>query len=267
MKILTGKKILIVDASTFVCEAIKSDLETQGALIATETGSDAALMKIIRWHPDLIISAVEIGRINGFDLCLILKLMPEYAGIPVIIMSSNEKDIATRKAADAGADHYVPKNAEMFVALRLTARQILEPAAKSGHAERKKRDIRSALVVDDSRVMRKVITNILHGIGVEKITEAENGIAALTELKKFSPDLVITDWNMPEMTGIELIQAMRKCPEYNSIPIAMVTTETGQQEVAEAKAAGADAHLCKPFSAQAMKKMIASLQDGDHLSA
>jgi two-component system chemotaxis response regulator CheY len=151
----------------------------------------------------------------------------------------------------------------MFVTLRLTARQILDPSSKNGHADRKKRVIRSALVVDDSRVMRKVIINILHGIGIEKISEAENGLEGLTQLKKSVPDLVISDWNMPEMTGIEMIHAIRKCPEYNSIPIAMVTTETGQQEVAEARAAGADAHLCKPFSVEAMNRMIASIQDGD----
>ena len=260
MEALNGKKVFVLDPSTFFREAIKAEMEKLGALVETGQTSDAALMQIIRWHPDLLITGVVVGQITGYDLCLILKLMPEHAGIPVFIMSSNEKDIALRQAADAGADHYVQKDSKLIANLARLACQVIGAEVQASTRDQSRKAIRRALVVDDSRVMRKVISNILRtGLGIETILEAEHGVEGLERLKESDVDLIVSDWNMPKMNGLEFVRHVRENRKYNAIPIAMVTTEGGKKEVAEARAAGADAHLCKPFSVQAMKDMIARL--------
>jgi len=71
--------------------------------------ADKALLEIIDWSPDALITGVEIGNINGFDLCMILKMIPEYAGMPIILLSSHESAKASRRAAEVGADFYIKK--------------------------------------------------------------------------------------------------------------------------------------------------------------
>jgi two-component system chemotaxis response regulator CheY len=105
-----------------------------------------------------------------------------------------------------------------------------------------------ALVIDDSRTVRLVIGNILRETGME-VQEAANGREAL-ELMARRPDidLVLVDWNMPEMNGLEFIRAVRGRPAHDAVRILMVTTETGGEQVAQALGAGADEYLMKPFT-------------------
>ena len=110
MAALQHKKILILDRSKVIRESLGAELERSGAEVQNYDSSESALLDIIHWHPDLIITSVEVGTISGFDLCLILKLMPEYAAIPIIIISSGEKDVVKHRASDVGADFYVPKD-------------------------------------------------------------------------------------------------------------------------------------------------------------
>jgi two-component system chemotaxis response regulator CheY len=104
------------------------------------------------------------------------------------------------------------------------------------------------LVIDDSRAIRIIIASILKELGME-VLEASNGREGLEQLT-FEPDieLVLVDWNMPEMNGLEFIQTMRAQATYNHIRIMMVTTETEQSQVIRALEAGANEYLMKPFT-------------------
>jgi two-component system chemotaxis response regulator CheY len=105
-----------------------------------------------------------------------------------------------------------------------------------------------ALVIDDSRAMRSIIGGILRGLGFE-VGEAGNGVEGLVKLAQpEKPDLVMVDWNMPEMNGIDFVRAARKRPEFNTVRIVMVTTETEMARMAEALASGADEYVMKPFT-------------------
>ena len=104
------------------------------------------------------------------------------------------------------------------------------------------------LVVDDFATMRKIIKNNLKGMGFNNIVEAENGQKALEELKKESVGLIISDWNMPGMTGIELLKAVRGDAELNSIPFIMVTAEGQKDNVMEAAEAGVSNYVVKPLT-------------------
>lgn len=104
------------------------------------------------------------------------------------------------------------------------------------------------LVVDDFSTMRKIIKNNLKGMGFNNIVEAENGQKALEELKKESVGLIISDWNMPVMTGIELLKAVRGDAGLKSIPFVMVTAEGQKDNVMEAAKAGVSNYVVKPFT-------------------
>jgi two-component system chemotaxis response regulator CheY len=255
---LSGKRVVVLDASPVFRNAIQTALGSRGAEVIHEVASDSGLLTIIRTRPDLVVTAVELGVINGYDLCLILKLMPDYAHIPIILISSGEADVVARKAADAGADHYVRKDNRLVAEISRLADRIfgLAPAA----APPRRGPIRSVLVVDDSRIMRKIIINILRTLDIPTIREADHGLSGLEQLAQAPADLVITDWNMPRMNGLDFVKAIRSKPEYDHTLLAMVTTESGQDDVAAARAAGVTGYLCKPFSVQSMKDMIAGLR-------
>lgn len=109
------------------------------------------------------------------------------------------------------------------------------------------------LVVDDSSTMRRIIRNNLKSLGFEDIIEAENGEAAMTRLQSEKVDIVITDWNMPVMSGLELVTAMRGNPTLKQTPVLMVTTVAEKDEIVKAMQAGVTNYVVKPFDAATLK--------------
>ncbi len=112
------------------------------------------------------------------------------------------------------------------------------------------------LVVDDFSTMRRIIKNILKQIGFTDIDEAENGQVALSKLNDNDYDLVVSDWNMPEMTGIELLKAVRATEAIKDIPFLMVTAEAKKENVVEAVKAGVNNYIVKPFTAEILQEKI-----------
>lgn len=115
------------------------------------------------------------------------------------------------------------------------------------------------LVVDDSSTMRRIIKNNLKASGYDDILEAENGEGALARLQSEKVDLVITDWNMPVMTGLELVAAMRESPGLKETPVLMVTTVAEKDEILKAMRTGVNNYVVKPFDAATLKRKIDQL--------
>jgi two-component system, chemotaxis family, chemotaxis protein CheY len=114
-----------------------------------------------------------------------------------------------------------------------------------------------ALIVDDSKAMRTILRKIVAECGFDEVVEAENGVEALVHLRKAgAPDLVLVDWNMPEMTGIEFVTRVRKDDAFDASMLMMVTTETEPARITEALVAGADEYVMKPFTADALREKI-----------
>ena len=113
------------------------------------------------------------------------------------------------------------------------------------------------LVVDDSSTMRRIIKNTLSRLGCNDVLEAEHGVEAWQIMDK-TPDInvLITDWNMPEMNGLELVRKVRAEKKYDSMPIIMVTTEGGKTEVITALKAGVNNYIVKPFTPQVLKEKL-----------
>ena len=112
------------------------------------------------------------------------------------------------------------------------------------------------LVVDDFATMRRIVKNVLKQIGFTNITEADDGITALEQLKTSSFDLIVSDWNMPKMTGLDLLKTVRGMDEYKTIPFLMVTAEAQKQNVVEAVQAGVSNYVVKPFTADQLTEKL-----------
>ena len=115
------------------------------------------------------------------------------------------------------------------------------------------------LVVDDFATMRKVIKNLLKQVGYKNITEAEDGMAALRVLKSQKIDFIISDWNMPNMNGLEFLKAVRADSELSDLPFLMVTAEALKENVVAAVKAGVSNYIVKPFTAEVLGEKIGKI--------
>lgn len=111
------------------------------------------------------------------------------------------------------------------------------------------------LVVDDSATMRRIVLNALKSIGYDNVVEAGDGSDALARCDA-SIELVITDWNMPVMGGLEFVKALRGNPQHAKTPILMVTTRSVKEDIMQAVEAGVSSYILKPFTPQVLKEKI-----------
>jgi two-component system, chemotaxis family, chemotaxis protein CheY len=112
------------------------------------------------------------------------------------------------------------------------------------------------LVVDDFSTMRRIVRNLLKELGFSNITEAEDGVDALRKLRAEPFDFVVSDWNMPNMTGIELLREIRKDGALKHLPVLMVTAEAKKENIIEAAQAGASGYVVKPFTATTLDEKL-----------
>jgi two-component system, chemotaxis family, chemotaxis protein CheY len=118
------------------------------------------------------------------------------------------------------------------------------------------------LVVDDSSTMRRIIKNALKANGHAEVIEAENGEGAMTQLQAGPVDLVITDWNMPGMSGLELVAAIRGSEALRQVPVLMITTVAEKDEILKAMQTGVTNYLVKPFDPAALQRKIDQILAG-----
>jgi len=118
------------------------------------------------------------------------------------------------------------------------------------------------MIVDDFATMRRILRNILKQIGFKNIIEAEDGKHALKELKKEKVDLIMCDWNMPEMPGIELLKNIRSDDELKEIPFVMVTAEAQKDNILEAVKSGVSNYVVKPFTAETITEKLYKIFGG-----
>jgi len=112
------------------------------------------------------------------------------------------------------------------------------------------------LVVDDMSTMRRIVKNIMKQLGFANVEEAENGEEALIKLRADSFGFIISDWNMPVMTGIELLRAVRADEKLKTIPLLMVTAEAQKENLIEAIQAGVSNYIVKPFTAEVLQEKM-----------
>lgn len=112
------------------------------------------------------------------------------------------------------------------------------------------------LVIDDFQTMRRIIINLLRQLGFANVTEADDGTTGWERLEADKIDLVISDWNMPQMTGLELLQKVRASEQYKTVPFIMVTAEGKRENVITAVQSGVNNYIVKPFNAATLKEKL-----------
>jgi two-component system chemotaxis response regulator CheY len=115
------------------------------------------------------------------------------------------------------------------------------------------------LVVDDFSTMRRIVRNLLKELGYANVDEAEDGVVALSKLKGGDFEFVVSDWNMPNMDGLTLLQTIRADPALASLPVLMVTAEAKKENIIAAAQAGANGYIVKPFTAVTLDEKLAKI--------
>jgi two-component system chemotaxis response regulator CheY len=115
------------------------------------------------------------------------------------------------------------------------------------------------LVVDDFSTMRRIVRNLLKELGYTNVDEAEDGVAALQKLHGGNFQFVVTDWNMPNMTGIELLKAIRADATLKHLPVLMITAEAKKENIVEAAQNGASGYIVKPFTAATLEEKLGKI--------
>ena len=115
------------------------------------------------------------------------------------------------------------------------------------------------LVVDDFNTMRRIVRNLLKELGFNNVEEAEDGVDALSKLRAGGFDFVISDWNMPNMDGLQLLQTIRADGTLGQLPVLMVTAEAKKENIIAAAQAGASGHVVKPFTAATLEEKLGKI--------
>jgi two-component system chemotaxis response regulator CheY len=218
--------------------------------------------EIEKHNVDIVVSAMYLADGSGLDVLEFLKNNEATNSIPFMLVSSETSLKKLDKFKQSGVAAILPKPFEpihlqrgLNASLQLLNTEELDLSLF---------DIRQVrvLLVDDSRLARNHIRRVLMNMGIEHITEAENGAHALTFLKDLEFDLVVTDYNMPEMDGRELSEFIRFNPETTHIPIIMVTSESqSSTHMTNIQQTGVNALCDKPFESDEVRGLLARLLD------
>ncbi|MBS3964035.1 MAG: response regulator [Methylomonas sp.] len=222
-------------------------------------GGQEVLARLPLLQPDLIVSAMYLPDMTGVELLHAIRQGDDAYDMAFLLVSSETNIAALEPIRQAGAIAILPKpfgRQELQTALNATL-DYLEPRSIA-MADFDPEDVR-ILLVDDSEFARKYMSRVLRNIGIERITLAENGQQALELCRQHYFDLLITDYNMPEMDGLQLIDALRGDSEQVSIPVLMVTSEQDGNRLTAVKKAGVAAILDKPFEPASIRRMIGDL--------
>ncbi|HLA35396.1 MAG TPA: response regulator [Rhodocyclaceae bacterium] len=216
-----------------------------------------ALQRMHEAQPNVVISALYLPDMSGTDLIQILRRDAEFEHLPFILISSETRPQVLEPMRQSGACGILPKpftEAQLRRALRST----LELLDDGGSDDSSGIDFESlrVLLVDDSAMARGFIRRVLETLGIAHFIEAENGVEAVLALADAMVDLVVTDYNMPEMDGKALIDHIRQKSWQTTVPILMVTSESDQGRLAAVEEAGVSGICDKPFEPGMVKNLL-----------
>ena len=251
--------LLIVEPSAtqakIVCERLKTLELSQIKVI--NTGKEA-LEQMLHEPPDLVISAMYLPDTDAAKLVTTMRNSKRLIDIPFMLISSETSFAELDPLRQAGVVAILPKpfeTTDLKRALNSTLDHILvdEDALADIDVENL-----SVLVVDDSSTARRHISRVLTNLGIQQITTANNGVEAAKKLNEDYFDLVVTDYNMPEMDGEQLTRYIREHSSQRSIPVLMVTSEESGSRLSAVQQSGVSGICDKPFDPQVVRQLIRS---------
>ncbi|MEW5056828.1 hypothetical protein A9Q80_02180 [Cycloclasticus sp. 46_83_sub15_T18] len=248
--------VLIVEPSGTQQRIIERELNSLSINnVDCVSNAQEALTYISEGAPDLVLSAYYLSDMTGNELLHTLREDKANQAICFVLVSSVTDIRQLDSIRQAGVVAILPKPfaaADLAVALKTTINH-LNPE------ELRELDDLKILLVDDSKLARKHIVRTLRSMGLEHITEAVNGREAVTLLDDTMFDLIVTDYNMPEMDGRELSAYIREQSSQTSVPIIMVTSEHDSNRLAAVQQAGVSAICDKPFDPENVRQLIQQL--------
>ncbi len=265
-----GKKVFVLGTDAEAMSSIQKKIAEQYPSFKFKADQivDRAMVEIIRWQPDLLLAETALGNITGLDLSEVLREVPACAGMSIMLMTNPEDDTSDYRSVHSGADLFIPKDEQLIEGIQQGIRQLqLGPESDQ---QLEMRPVNRVLVVDDSRTMRRIITTILAGIGIAENIQAEDGVDGLQKLNSEGADMVLVDYTMPRMNGLEMVAQVRKNTQFAALPIVVVTAE-GEDEVDDILRAGANGYLHKPFTMQNLRDVMvnfaSNLKEGNPVVA
>jgi CheY-like chemotaxis protein/class 3 adenylate cyclase len=241
------KLILLADDSPLIHRHTVPILTEAGYDVVSAMDGAEALALCESRAPDLLVLDIEMPRLDGYAVCARVKSDPELGHVPVLICSSLGEAHELERGFDAGADDYLVKPV-VPEELLTRVKQLLSGTIPASRER--------ILVVDDSPAQRHYVADCLARQGFE-VTTAENGRLGLDKALQLKPQLIVSDYEMPEMTGFELVHALKRSPDTRNIPVIMLTARESRRDMAQMRAVGASAYLVKPF---AQDKCIAMVE-------
>lgn len=243
------KTILLVDDSRVIHTIVEDILQDENVELLHAFDGEEGFQKTLDALPDLIISDIEMPNMDGYEFCQRVKTTEATEHIPVIMQSTLGSGLAIDKGFDAGANDYLTKPVNPDELLSRIYQFL-------GHDETRSRE--RILVVDDSKTIRNFMSQGLAQQGFEVMTAADGreGLAAAIQKK---PDLIVTDLEMPHMTGRELTRELKKQDLFKNTPVIMLTASGAQYDEAKSRHAGVDAYLSKPFAPDKLVVLVEKL--------
>lgn len=249
--------LLVVEPSDIQRRIIINELKQQGITQVSEAKNIAQAFESAQKHPrDLITSAMYFDDGDAIELLTKIRNTPSIADTPFMLVTSEHKRESLEEFKQSGVIALLTKpfttnhlTTAINTTIDLLSTDELELAYFDVHEVR-------VLLVDDSRLARNHIKRVLNNLGLLKITEACNGNEAIELLKENMFDLVVTDYNMPEVNGKELTQFIRNDDKQSHIPILMVTSESNDTHLENILTEGVTAICDKPFEPDNVKKIL-----------
>jgi two-component system chemotaxis response regulator CheY len=252
--------LLLVEPSAMQAKYIVQSCKELGLERVRLAGSAAeALISMRDLRPDVVISALYLPDMTGTDLIVAMRNEADLAGVPFILISSETRPQALDPVRQAGVCGILPKPFTTKQLSRALDTTIDYLAAEQGEAMDFRAEELRVLLVDDSSSARKFMRRLLENLGIMNFIEAENGSVAASILADTMVDLVITDYNMPEMDGKGLVDFIRQQSWQASVPILMVTSEDDMGRLAAIESAGVSGICDKPFEAHVVRELLGRL--------
>ena len=254
---IANLSILLVEPSEVQQKLIKKSLAQCGVTqIETASTQENALVALSNFHPDLVISSMYFSDGTADSLLQAIRSNSNTEQQAFMLMSSERNKRHLEQLRQSGVLAILPKPFsadEITRALKATLDIISEQEVELEHFDV---TLLRVLVVDDSRFARKHIIRVLAGMGIPEPVEAEDGKQAIEILNNQSFDLIVTDYNMPEMDGKELTETVRQSNAYSHIPILMVSSEANDTHLANIAQSGVDAICDKPFEPATVRDLL-----------
>jgi two-component system chemotaxis response regulator CheY len=257
---LSDLTVLLVEPSTTQQKIVTNYLNNLGIhQITPVLSGQEALVLMEDYEPDLVVSTLYLPDMTGTDLVHQMRENERFSNIAFMLISSETRFRYLDPIRQAGAIAILPKpftQEALRIALGSTL-EFLDP--ESLNLGRYDPENLSVLIVDDSTLARKYIKKTLTNMGLEIFTEADNGKEAMDLLDSNFFDLIVTDYNMPEMDGEALVNHVRANSNQSSIPIIMVTSEENENRLAAVQQAGVSAICDKPFEPGNIRTLLQQL--------